>query len=103
MVKNPPANEGDGGNRVRSLGQEESLEEETATCSSILAWKIPRTEEPGRLQSRVTKESDMAEHTHTHIHTHTSVLLCVVLPFFKLQDFSRLAKFLLGKPHSHCW
>ena len=51
MVKNPPANEGDAGNRVRSLGQEESLEEETATCSSILAWKIPRTEEPGRLQS----------------------------------------------------
>ena len=36
--------------RVRSLGQEESLEE-TAPHSSTLAWKIPWTEEPGRLQS----------------------------------------------------
>ena len=34
--------------RVPSLGEEESLEEEMATYSSILAWKIPRTEEPGR-------------------------------------------------------
>ena len=37
--------------RVQSLGQEDPLEEEMATHSSILAWKIPRTEEPGRLQS----------------------------------------------------
>ena len=36
---------------VRFLGQEDPLEKETATHSSILAWKIPRTEEPGRLQS----------------------------------------------------
>ena len=36
---------------VRSLGQEESLEEEMATHSSILAWKIPWAEEPGGLQS----------------------------------------------------
>ena len=36
---------------VRSLGQEDSLEEEMATHSSFLAWEIPRTEEPGRLQS----------------------------------------------------
>ena len=37
--------------RVQSLGQEDLLEKEMATHSSILAWKIPRTEEPGRLQS----------------------------------------------------
>ena len=37
--------------RVRSLGREDPLEEEMATHSSILAWKIPWTEEPGRLQS----------------------------------------------------
>ena len=37
--------------RVRSLGQEDPLEKETATHSSILAWKIPWTEEPGELQS----------------------------------------------------
>ena len=37
--------------QVRSLGQEEPLEEEMATCSSILAWKIPWREELGGLQS----------------------------------------------------
>ena len=36
---------------VRSLGQEDALEKEMATHSSILAWKIPCMEEPGRLQS----------------------------------------------------
>ena len=36
---------------VRSLGQEDPLEKEMATHFSILAWKIPWTEEPGRLQS----------------------------------------------------
>ena len=36
--------------RVQSLGWEDLLEKETATHSSILAWKIPWTEEPGRLQ-----------------------------------------------------
>ena len=34
---------------VRSLGQEDALEEELATCSNILAWKMPWTEKPGRL------------------------------------------------------
>ena len=37
--------------RVQSLGQEDPLEEEMATCSSILAWKSPWTEELGGLQS----------------------------------------------------
>ena len=36
---------------VRSLGGEDSLDEETATHSSILAWRIPWTEEPGRLHT----------------------------------------------------
>ena len=36
---------------VQSLGQEDPLEEEMATHSSILAWKVPWTEEPGGLQS----------------------------------------------------
>ena len=36
---------------VQSLGQEDPMEKEMATHSSILAWKIPWTEEPGRLQS----------------------------------------------------
>ena len=38
-------------NRVQSLRQEDPLEKEMATHSSTLAWKIPWTEEPGRLQS----------------------------------------------------
>ena len=42
---------------VQSLGQEDPLEEEMATHSSILAWRSPWTEEPGRLQS--TKELHM--------------------------------------------
>ena len=37
--------------RVRSLGWEDSLEEGMATHSSVLSWRIPWTEEPGRLQS----------------------------------------------------
>ena len=37
--------------QVRSLGQEDSLKEEMATHSNILAWRIPWTEEPGWLQS----------------------------------------------------
>ena len=37
--------------QVRSLGWEDPLEKEMATHSSTLAWKIPRTKEPGRLQS----------------------------------------------------
>ena len=51
LVKNLPASAEDQGTRVRSLGPEDPLEEEMATHSSIFAWKIPWTEEPGRLQS----------------------------------------------------
>ena len=52
VVKNPPANAGDESDtRVQSLGWEDPREEEMATHSIILAWEIPWTEEPGRLQS----------------------------------------------------
>ena len=47
-VKNPPAIQE---TRVQSLGWEDPLEKGMATHSCILAWRIPRTEEPGRLQS----------------------------------------------------
>ena len=46
---------------VRSLGREDPLEKEMATHSSILAWEIPWTEEPGRLQSVRAAESDTTE------------------------------------------
>ena len=51
MVKNASANAGDSEDRGLILGWGDSLEEEMATHSSILAWKIPQTEEPGKLQS----------------------------------------------------
>ena len=51
MVKNPPANEKIQEIRVQSLGQEDSLEKEVAIHYNIPAWRIPRTEEPGGLQS----------------------------------------------------
>ena len=62
--------------QVQSLGWEDSLEEEMATHSSIFAWRIPWTEEPGRLQSTGLQESDTTEctHTHTHTHTHTDMI-----------------------------
>ena len=47
QVKNSTANAGD----IRDAGQEDPLEEGMATHSSILAWRIPWTEEPGGLQS----------------------------------------------------
>ena len=47
--------------QVRSLGLEDPLEEEMATHSSILAWKIPWTGEPGGLQSMESQGSNMAE------------------------------------------
>ena len=50
QVKNLPAMQETQETQVRSLGQEDSLEEEMTTHSSILAWRIPQTEEPGRLQ-----------------------------------------------------
>ena len=60
QVKNPPAIEETQEVWVRSLGQEDPLEEEMAAHSSTLAWRIPWTEEHGGLQSmgsqRVTTE-----------------------------------------------
>ena len=51
VVKNPPGNAGDKKMQVQSQGREDPLEKEMTTHSSILAWEIPRTEEPGSLQS----------------------------------------------------
>ena len=54
--------------RVRSLGWEDPLEKEMATHSRTIAWKIPWTEEPGRLVHGVA-ESDTTERLHFHFHT----------------------------------
>ena len=53
MIKNLPANAGDPGNAVSIPGSGRSPEEGVVTHSSILAWEIPWTEEPGRLPSIV--------------------------------------------------
>ena len=58
MVKNPPAMQG---TQVQSLGQEDPLEKGMATHSSILAWKILWTEEPGRQSPWGLKELNMTE------------------------------------------
>ena len=63
MVKNLPAMQK---TRVGSLGQEDPQEKGIATYSSILAWRIPRTEEPGRLQSMGSQESDTTERLNHH-------------------------------------
>ena len=47
MVKNPAANAGDEETQVQSLGREDPLEDGMATHSSILAWRIPWTEDAG--------------------------------------------------------
>ena len=54
QVKNPPASAKDA---VRSASWEDPLEEEMTTHSSVLAWGIPWTEEPGGLQSTGLRES----------------------------------------------
>ena len=71
MIKNLPAIQE---TWVQSLGREDPLEEGMAACSSVLAWRVPWTEEPGGLQSmglqRVRLDS-ATERAHTRM-----VLLC---------------------------
>ena len=66
MVKNLPAMQE---TQVQPLGQEDSLEKGMATNSSILAWRIPWTEEPGRLQSTGSKRvgHDWVTNTLSHL------------------------------------
>ena len=88
VVENLPASAGDTRDVGSFLGWKDPLEEERATHSSILAWKMPWTEEPGGLQSvrlqRVRQHwahmnkhtlththTYILTHTHTHTHTHT--------------------------------
>ena len=62
IVKNLPAVQE---NQVQSLGQEDPLEKEMATHSSILAWEILWIEEPGRLQSMRLQRDEYDRETHT--------------------------------------
>ena len=62
QVKNPPAAQE---TWVRSLGWEDPLEKEMTTHSSILSWRIPWTEGPGRLQSIGSQRVRQSELAHT--------------------------------------
>ena len=62
MVKGLPPNAGDAKD-AQSLSQEDPLEKEMATHSSILAWEIPWIEDPGGWHPWGCKESDATEHT----------------------------------------
>ena len=61
VIKNLPANAGDAREVDSSLGQEDPLEKGMATQSSLLAGKIPWTEEPGGLQSTRSQRVDTTE------------------------------------------
>ena len=65
VVKNSPANAGDVTSMGSILGQEDPLEEGMATHSNILAWRIPWTVEPGRLQSIASQRigCNLAQHS----------------------------------------
>ena len=80
MVKNLPAVREA---QVQSLCQEDPLEKEMATHSSILIWEIPWTEEPGRLQSWGRKELDTTERL-----THSLVTLSRGVKEAQAPDFS---------------
>ena len=72
VVKNPPPMQETKEMQVQSLGWFDPLEREMATHSSVLAWRIPQTEEPGGLQSTESQELDTAEHA--HMDTNSQVL-----------------------------
>ena len=71
-IQNPPAKEK---KQVRSLGQEDPLEKEMATYSSIPAWEIPWTEEPGGLQSMGLQRVG-----HNWTYTHTLATMPLMVP-----------------------
>ena len=63
--------------RVRSLSWEDPLEKEMATHSNILAWKIPWTEEPGRLQFMGLQKSRTRLSNFTSLHTHIYIYIYI--------------------------
>ena len=79
--------------RVRFLGQEDPLEEGMATHSSIPAWRIPWTEEPGGYCSQGHKELDtteVTEHAQARVRTHRFCSVPAVLDIQRLHHRVRL-------------
>ena len=90
-VKNPPAMQETQEMRVPSLGQEDALEEEIATHSSVLAWKIPWTE-LGRLKSTGHKESDRTKWLSTILIFLEETVLKTVMKIWKYYSDFLLAQ-----------
>ena len=74
MIKNLPAMQ-----ETWIRGWEDPLEKGMATHSTVLAWTVPWTEEPGELQSTTERLILSLAHTHTHTHTHTHRVHCILL------------------------
>ena len=87
MVKNLPAVPK---TWVQPLSQENPLEKKMATHSNILAWRIPQTEEPGRLQSMGSQriEHNWATNTHSNqTHLPAGIQMAETLSYFPLSNF----------------
>ena len=90
MVKHLPAMQE---SWVQSKDWEDTLEKEMATHSGTLAWRIPWTEDPGRLQSTGLQRSGTTEHFHFHFHFHfLSKSLQMVTAVMKLKDSCSLGE-----------
>ena len=85
VVKNPRAMQETREAQVLSLGQEDSLEKEMATHSSILAWETPWTEEPGRLQPMGSQRVVHDQYVCACMHMPTRV--CVRAPVVRILRF----------------
>ena len=86
MIKNLPAMQ-----ETWIRGWEDPLEKGMATHSTVLAWTVPWTEEPGELQSTTERLILSLAHTHTHTHTHTQgalhiaeMCMCVCTLYIKV-------------------
>ena len=101
-VENPPAMQETEETQVRSLGQEDSLEKEMATHSSVLAWKIPWTEEPGGLQS-MGSQRVRHDWVTTHTHTYTQSIMAKGQPAKFIFCFWHLPHDALGQGKSLIW
>ena len=89
--------------QVQSLGREDPLEKEMTTHSSTLAWKIPWTEEPGRLWPMGHKESDTTERLHFYVINISPLSVMYIVmrggtPLFSFELLDLLRSFLLYNP-----
>ena len=75
---------------IQSLGQEDPLEKGMATHSSILAWRIPWTEVPGRLQSMGSQSRTQLKQLNTHTHTRNGIQSRISLTKYFLKDYTWL-------------